>query len=293
MMHGGDFSSDLMLMLDPQGGDDPVIHLTLDDVGDCNRDGMSAVVGYAAYRERWQDFNYAWRKTLADFGLEFIHTTEYLYKYLRVGDHPPTDAEIFKTLDPWIDIIHVHLLNPNLRPNSPPPGFGVSMLVRCDAYNELSPNEKKFVREPWITAFELAVGMACKVVKDDLSKENGMAVQMDESQNASHLYESYQALKAENDTVRKFLGAICFCDDKLHWPVQAADLLAHLTLRAWRNYGIAAPWPEAFRRLVSPDGKPTVVSHVFGVAGLKKLAAMRMNLKNRMAIPDVGDIPSE
>jgi hypothetical protein len=41
------------------------------------------------------------------------------------------------------------------------------------------------------------------------------------------LYDRYLYLKRENETMKKYLGAICFADHKRHPLVQAADMLAH------------------------------------------------------------------
>jgi|HubBroStandDraft_1064217.scaffolds.fasta_scaffold139022_1 hypothetical protein len=276
-----DDSRDPLALLAEGNPLEPMIHVTLDDVGNCGKDGMAAVVGYVAYKEQWEAFNWAWKKTLADFGLEYLHTSNYIYRYPRVGDHPPTDEELFKILDPWIDIVYLYLLKPGT-------GLGICVIVPCADYEQLTAKEKQFVREPALTAFELAVGFACWHVKGDLSALNGMAVQMDETQNACSLYERYQFLKNENQTLKKYLSAIAFTDDKRHWPVQAADMLGHLTLRTWRQYQAdpTREWPGAFTKLVFPEGSRTVASRVFGLDRLRRLARLRMELQDKAAIPD-------
>lgn len=99
-MMAGDFSSDLLGMMSPEEPNEGMIHATLDDVGTCGNDGMSAVVGYVAYKPKWDNFNWAWKKTLTDFSIDYLHTSEYLFRYPRVGDGPPTDAKIFVSWTP-------------------------------------------------------------------------------------------------------------------------------------------------------------------------------------------------
>src|SRR5262249_9818112 len=146
-----DFSNGLLSLLDSQE-EIPLIHATLDDFGN-KADGISAVAGYVAYREQWSDFNWAWKKTLKDFGLEYLHASEFIYSYMRGSGNPPTDEEVFKALDPFIDIIHRYLIEPQT-------GLGICVIVKCSDYEQLSDKEKKFVREPEVTSFELAVGLA-------------------------------------------------------------------------------------------------------------------------------------
>src|SRR5271154_1879860 len=95
-------SSSLMDILEGFESSDSMIHETLDDIGTCGQDGMSATVGYVAYRNNWDSFNWAWKRTLKAMSIESLHTSEFLYKYLRVGDHGPTDEEIYSCLAPFI-----------------------------------------------------------------------------------------------------------------------------------------------------------------------------------------------
>ncbi len=281
-----DFSCGLLGMLESYGGKAPLIHATLDDVGTCGNDGMCAVVGYVAYRPQWESFNFAWRQTLRELGLSYLHASEYIYRYLRVGDHPPTDGEIYKCLTPFINIVNLNLTQPRR-------GFGMVVVTRCSAYEQLTTDEKKYVRPPELNSFELAIGLACLRVKDELSEENTIAVQMDESQNATTLYVRYQALKQENDTLKNYLGAICFADDKIHWPVQAADMLGHLALRAWRNHEQQKAWPIAFRNLIRPTGDVNTVSLICGIDFLRGLAKMRKDRNDRMAMPSESGMVGE
>lgn len=275
-----EFSTALASILDGSEGV-PLIHATLDDVGTCGNDGMCAVVGYVAYKPNWDTFNWAWKRTLKELGIDYLHTSDFLYKYLRVGDHSPTDDEIYRCLSPFIRTVLDRILSPKGT------GFGVCVVTRCDAYSQLTDDEKRYVREPQVNSFEVAVGLSGAKVQAELCEENTMAVQMDESNNAPELYKTYQALKTENQTLKKFLGAICFADDKLHFPVQAADMLGHLALRAWRSYQKQQTWPAAFTELVFPQGKGNVVPLVCGLDFLRGLAKMRKDRADRMAMPEV------
>jgi hypothetical protein len=276
----GGFSSELMSMLESSESEIEMIHETLDDVGTCEQDGMCAVVGYVAYRPNWDNFNFAWKRTLAAIGIDYLHTSEYLYKYLRVGDHAPTDEETFNCLAPFIKVVQEQLLNPGT-------GFGVCVISRYDAYDQLTEEEKKFVRPPEFNSFELAIGLGCMRVQKELAKENTIAVQMDETQSAPELYKRYHAMKQESPIMKKYLGAICFTDDKLHQPVQAADMLGCLTLRAWRAFQAKKEWPLAFKALVCPTRSAVnVVPIVCGAEFLRGLVQLRQQKANRLAMPD-------
>lgn len=61
-----EFSCGLLAML--EGTDEMIvqIHATLDDVGNCRKDGMNAVVGYVGYKSEWNKFNWRWMMTLQE-----------------------------------------------------------------------------------------------------------------------------------------------------------------------------------------------------------------------------------
>lgn len=272
-------SSGLMGMLDDCGQPRerrPMVHATFDDVGTREKDGMSAVVGYVAYRETWHKFNFRWRVTLAQLNMPYLHTSTYLHGFPLIGGDGMTDDDVHRILLPFTSAIREQLIDDG--------AFGVSVVTEWDGYEGLTDKEKKFIRPPDIHSFEMAISLAYRNMSNAFDVDNCMAIQMDESHDVPKLYKSYEVFKSKNPVVRNYLGAICFCDDKLHAPIQAADLLGNLLLKAWRSYKLDGSWPKAFRELAIPDGRPNVVQVVYDYSSLKNLAAKRMAETDRMAI---------
>ncbi len=86
------------------------IHATLDDVGTCGNDGMSAVVGYVAYREAWNKFNWRWMMTLQQLNMPYLHTAKKLNEFPLVGGSGITDDDICLILAPFIEAVKGTLL---------------------------------------------------------------------------------------------------------------------------------------------------------------------------------------
>jgi hypothetical protein len=278
-----DLSGELMGLLEGivQRGMIAMFHATYDDVGNCNTDGMRSVVGYVATKAQWDYFNGRWQRVLDDLKLDFLHTAKYLNSFPLVGGSGITDDDVYRILEPFIQVVRDVILQDR-------ESFAVAVLTQCAAYEQLTDREKKVIRPPDLNSFELAVGLSCFELKNKLSLSNPIAVQLDESDDAPRFLERYVALKRENDSLREYLGAICFADDKKLRSIQAADMLANVWLKGWRSYHEGKDMPRALRELIFMDGKSgRSISHrICGLEMLRGLAEMRMDLKDRMAMPD-------
>lgn len=117
-----------------------------------------------------------------------------------------------------------------------------------------------------------------------MSPQNPIAIQFDESSDACRLYGCYKKAKEINPTFREHLGAIAFVDDKKHPPVQAADMLGNLALKAWRRGLGGLEAPPAFDDLViQTEGIRNCDFLIYREPELKALAAHRMAVHSRIA----------
>jgi len=252
------------------------IHSTLDDVGTCGKDGMNAVAGYVAYRETWNKFNWRWLMTLQQLGVPYLHTAKKLNEFPLVGGGGITDDDICLILAPFIEAVKGTLLAEG--------GVPVWVVTDCDAYDQLTPNERKYVRPPEENSFEWAVRLSCEALGHQFNLSDAISIQMDECSAPPRLYECYERFKRNSDFMKQHLGALCFCDDKRHPPVQAADMLANVALKSWRKAASGGELPRAFRELTVADGVPKTKMLHFDARNLKALAQRRMQLKDKMAL---------
>jgi hypothetical protein len=263
-----DFSSELMESLEVERLH--MIHATFDDVGKRHSDGMCAIVGYAAYRDQWSAFNRAWMGVLKERGIDYLHTAEYLRSIPIIGGASPSDEDVAVILKPFSDVINQYITCQR-------DGFGVCIITDCAAYDSLSDADKKVIRKPELHSFEMAVGVVGYHVKEELHSNNFLALQIDETEDAPKLYNCYKFLKEKNDTLRSYLASICFVDDKKHPPIQAADMLGNLTLKAWRKWKRGEELHTAFKNLVFPGGERNlnVCCVVYDADRLKRVAQLR------------------
>jgi hypothetical protein len=248
------------------------IHATLDDVGN-QKDGISAVAGYVAYREAWNKFNWRWMMTLQGLKIPYLHTAKKLNEFF-LSDGKITDEDVCLILAPFIETVKATLLA----------GGAVPICVITDyaAYAQLTEQERKYVRPPTANSFEIAVAMSCRALRNPLNISDSIAVQMDESVNAPMLYARYEAMKRENPEFKAHLGALCFCDDQKHPPIQAADMLANVVLKSFRRFEKGEEQPRAIRELTD-NGK--ILFQRYHLDNLRRLAQMRIQRGERMDIP--------
>lgn len=273
-----EFSSALMEMLGAGSRGMPMvqIHATFDDVGN-RTDGIAAVVGYVAYSEEWKNFNGRWTLTLAELKRPFLHTSKYLHEF-PLADGKITDEDICLILAPFIEAVKATLLAGGAIP--------VCVITDYAAYDQLTEQEKRVIRPPEENSFETALALACRVFRSPLLMSSAIAVQMDESINAPKLYAAYEAMKRDYPEFKAHLGALCFCDDQKHPPVQAADMLANIVLKSFRRFEAGEEQPRAIRELTSLNGESRWIYRRYHLDNLRRLARIRIESGSRMEVPN-------
>jgi hypothetical protein len=187
---------------------------------------------------------------------------------------PLGDEDICVILAPFIETVKSALLGSGAVP--------ICVITECDAYDTLTQEQKKFVRPPEEHSFEMALYLARHCLESGMNISNRIAIQMDESGNATRLYSRYEALKRESSVMKSHLTALCFCDDQGHPPVQAADMLANVVLKTWRDVVRGGNGSRAFRELTTTQGAPRMKLAHYDAAGLRSVADKRAAAKNRM-----------
>jgi len=251
------------------------IHATLDDVGTCGNDGICAVVGYVAYSEDWKKFNGRWLFTLAQLGMDQLHTAHYLKGFPLVGGKLDDDS-VCLILAPFIETVKQTLLASGAVP--------ICVATDCEAYEQLTEKEKKFVRPPDEHSFEVAVLHSIHALGSPLQITEGISIQMDESSNVPRLYSRYQWMKQLYGELKSHLGGICFLDDRRHPPIQVADMLGNIVLKSSRTFKLGLPLPRSLQELTFMNGASKFQLIHFDSPKLKALAQSRMKLGDKMAV---------
>jgi hypothetical protein len=153
----------------------------------------------------------------------------------------------------------------------------------------LSNEEKMWIRPPARNSLEMLIGAVCKLVSPVLGRHNPIAFQIDETDspdNAMEVLESYTILKKQSDLYRRSLGGICFADDTMLRPLQAADMLGNLALKGWRRHKEDKFWPVALEQAIAKDKNAvpftraydeTILRYVVNVRRMQHRKAMQLS----------------
>ena len=216
-----------------------VMHVYLDDSESLNGDGLVCIAGYAAYDDNWQRFSEEWVKLLRRHNLppetaaKYLHTADFLSGeakcYRPLGFDGPRRVEIVKE---FIAVIRRHI------------DFGLGVAVDSRAYKQAMDKTEKKKRLPQRAfCFGRAVHMLMNAPQL-LPDGETISIVCDDGSSAMHMYGAFKKLRERNSTLKNRLGSLAFADDRFFQPLQAADLLACVTLR--EHHRIQDKWSDAY-----------------------------------------------
>jgi hypothetical protein len=187
-----------------------------DESGDPKSDPLMCMCGFVGLPESWDDFSPRWKTALRRARLKELHATQLLSSN--------RDARVREFCDA-------------IRETKPPL---VAMGVGIDLahYRKLTTGHQNKVGRPLLVCASGLISLLEKALKSWRSQQRGLAginLTFDYSQEDSvEILETWIKLKQERRALLDSIKSVAFADDRFFYPVQAADLLANVTMRIWR-----------------------------------------------------------
>lgn len=201
-----------------------MLQTCLDETGKW-KDKHLAFAGWISDGQRWEVFQQEWARVFAGFvGVTSIHMSELMRpeSAIRYQDHTfREDRPRELLIERCIEVVQKNTLEV------------VACGVDCDAYNTVlsSTSKKRIGRDAHVFVFRRVM----KHIVDrlgDIGWPYPTSLIFDDNRGyGSTCYELYSNARESRPEWRKKLGSICFVDDEIYPPVQAADMLAWLTRR--------------------------------------------------------------
>jgi hypothetical protein len=214
------------------------MHVYLDDSESLNGNGLICLAGYAAYDDSWQEFANEWVCLLNKYNLppetnaKYLHTAEFMaaegnyssFKCLGKNGRIEIIKEFILVIRRYIE-------------------FGIAVAVDSAAYLDYKKNNKdKDIKDP--RQFCLYRVIKLLMTANHLINDGEIvSIVCDEHHSAMHLYGAFASLR-KDEILRNRLGSITFADDRFFQPLQAADLLACITLKEQKK--IQDEWTPTF-----------------------------------------------
>lgn len=228
------------------------LYLYLDESGKFHDGtGFICLCGYMGEDAQLTKFNRRWARLLKDSHLQSLHTTKFPSQCKKLGlDKPEAD----KLLTKFVDIIRESEL------------FGFAVGVDGKHFKQ----KLKLAGRPEADPALFAIHRMLRNLREACAQVNNyqprIMLTFDEAEDYSiTCYKLISRLRKSNLEVKEMILAISFADDNYFSPLQAADLLANLTNKYWRDsLTEASPKvPELLKRLLTPPapGKGVAMWH--------------------------------
>ena len=177
---------------------------------------LVTIAGYLSDERRWKRFEREWRRALKEHGAQYLHMREYAHRRGEFKGWPEYKRKALLANLIWI-------IKSNVQ-------FRVGVVVPCEEYKAtigaIDPKDTRL--SPFWLCFQTclsAIGAYCQQegIADDI------ALVFDENnESAKHAVGFYTAFKRSSKVPNgKQFVSLSFADDKIHTPLQAADLLAY------------------------------------------------------------------
>jgi hypothetical protein len=200
-----------------------ILHLCLDESGKFRDSDYVSFCGYVSYAHDWEAFSQDWMSALLSEGLSVLHTTDAYrfngdeWKAKKAAWGTDAEAERDALLLRFAAIVNKHA------------GPCVGAAVDAAHYRKMASDFRKRLTNPHYLGFE-------QVVREVVGLSNvagqqhtiGLIVD-DEEEYSIECYRLLTKLKLRNPDMRNRLTSLCFANDNTYPPLQAADLLAHVT----------------------------------------------------------------
>jgi hypothetical protein len=211
----------------------------LDDSKDQNQSKIVVSAGFYGTKDDWVKLRVAWKKRLKEDGLDYFKTSEYKsltgeFSKFRTAAYPPPKGRE-KAMQIRSDLKQIFKRIPGIQ--------GVGVVIPLDDYGRVCERPEAqdvFVADPYRRALEGVLLDAVKLIRQK-SGQNVVAFVHDDDQDFDRLRQIYNEFKILNPKTAKFMAGFQSLDDKLHPPLQMADMMANLTL------GVGLEWLETGR----------------------------------------------
>lgn len=233
----------------PNGHLAMVYQAFLDDSSDAEQKETFVSAGFVAPWREWESFRKPWRKCLMKHGIEYFKTSEMKrlsgqFARFKTSAYPrPTGADAAVAIRDELQSVL-----PLVRTIK---GFAVCFPVALYE-SEIKPLKEAdggFVAESSLynRAFESVIFEIAKYVRSKPGR-NLVSFVHDEENGQRDLKGLYCNFKKSNQNIAKTMAGFSFLDDKLHSPLQVADMLANQIMNeysAWQRGNCATPYEPA------------------------------------------------
>jgi hypothetical protein len=205
-----------------------ILHGAFDESGKFHDKDVVSLCGWISTLQDWERFGFEWNGILSQFGVKEIHTAELLafkgqYSYLRHKWGKRKDEK-----RDWLINECIRAIRKDVRR-----GFGVA--IDTKHYRGMSQKFRDKVGDPYLMAFQNVIKWCLDEVEKyaeikKLGNDVSLALIFDQDeQQSGECLKLLNRITKVDESARKRITGICFCNRRSYTPLQAADLIAYET----------------------------------------------------------------
>jgi hypothetical protein len=189
-------------------------NVVFDESGKYKDSEIVIFAGLVATAERWGEFGRKWNTLLRGAGLRYLHMVDAVQMnddYAKFRDRIPDRDQLLLSL---AELVCEHALE------------GTINRISMSEFRALNQAVYQRYKDPFYYAFEGGIEALAK--SPTLEPGDRFNLICDDSEEYSgECLKAYRRLSKLNPDIANKFGMICFGDDKMYSPLQAADMLAY------------------------------------------------------------------
>jgi hypothetical protein len=234
------------------------MNCVLDDSGGYSQTEFISIAGYVATDEQWGSFSDDWKALLVKHGIPCIHMRTLVPlkgAYRELGwDVTKRDA----VLSEFIELIRKHVLA----------GFAIAFDAKH--YRSMSADAKERIGNP----HRFCLVRTIRLIQNTFARvgaEDAITLVFDDSEELSVMYHGNVRELRKDPKYKKLIGSVCFSDDEIYNPLQAADVLAWETTKDLsQKLGGFKSRPD-YEKLLGLDQPPITLPYLYELYGAMAL----------------------
>jgi hypothetical protein len=192
----------------------------LDESGKFHDRDFICLCGYLSAGDKWDVFMERWQTLLATVGLPAIHMNNFYHECKKLG---LDEVHANQILEKFIDIIRDTI------------NIGFAVGLDADYYRTMPESAKRGIGDPAVACLQRLLNLVRERFVAQ-GHQDRISVTFDEDESSAiEFYKVTFKLRKRNPELGKLIGAVCFADDGFIIPLQAADILANLTSKWFKD----------------------------------------------------------
>lgn len=198
------------------------MHVAIDDCETLGAGDQVALSALAASDSSWLAFSEKWSEALDRNGIQYMHTTDFLTGNGPYKDYQASKERRHEILGEFSAIIREIVT------------FGYSVVVNKSEYDDFMRGIDKKINAQSFCFHRIISKIVDHLNEGKIAERISFMVD-DSAKQSQHFLSLWQKTRNRNKIIQDSFPSLSFCDDKVTFPLQGADVLANFLVQEIRR----------------------------------------------------------